>query len=301
MKKRYLLFLLILFFCIFTQVNASVETCNRQDLDNLGVTKFKVTNSNKEYVLKTPCVNASERLYDFAEILNDDAENALLTKINEFEKKTGFDFVIVTASFPYNLDEINEDYASDFYDFNDFSKNGVIFLRNANPSDPYYGVYYFGEAQLYYEPDTDRFLDNIYNYIRNGSYVEGIDYLIDMMITDYENGDKLNNYYIDEDGYLVKKFNIVGSIFISGISALIVTIVYISSLVRRNKMILVATKATSYVDRDNIRYTVNKNNFINTVTTSHYIGSTSSGSSGGGHHSSGGHSGGGHSGGGRHG
>lgn len=301
MKKRYLLLIIVLFFLSFTYVSASVNTCNREELDNLGVTKFKITDRNREYILKTPCVYANEKIYDFVEILSEDDEARLLAKIKEFEEKTGFNFVIVTDSFPYNLDEMNEDYAADFYDFNDFTPNGVIFFRNANPSDPYYGVYYFWDAQLYYEPDTDRFLDNIYGYISTGKYVDGITYLIDMMITDYENNDKLTNYYIDSDGYLVKKFNVVGSIFLSGISALIVSLVYISNLARRNKMILVATKATNYVDMANVRYAVNKNNFVNTVTTRHYIGSSSSSGGGGGHHSSGGHSGGGHSGGGRHG
>lgn len=304
MKKRYLLFSLILFILFLIPVKAEVNTCNREELDNYGVTKFEVNDNIKSYVMQTPCVYANEKVYDFVEILPLEVEERLQEKIKNFTEKTGFDFVIVTDSFPYNIDEMNEDYAADFYDFNDFSKDGVIFFRNTNPADPYYATYYFGEAQLYYEPDTDYFLDNIYSYIHGGSYEEGINYLIDMMLSDYERGDKLTDYYVDADGYLVAKFKVGRSIIISGIAALVITIVYMSNLVSLNKMILVATKATNYVDRDNIRYAVNKNNFVNTITTSHYVGSTSSGSyggGGGGHHSSGGHSGGGHSGGGRHG
>jgi uncharacterized membrane protein YgcG len=283
-----------------SRVVASTNTCNREELDDYGVTKFKVTSDNKRYVLNTPCVNAEEKVYDFVDILTPEEEQRLYEKALNFKEKTGFDFAIVTASFSYNLDEMNEDYAADFYDFNDFGWNGVIFFRNANPADPYYASYYFGDAQLYYEPDTDYFLDNIYTYIHSGQYEQGIDYLMNMMISDYERGDKLKNYYVDKDGFLVKKFNVRFYLGLSGISSLIISLVYISNLKRRNKMIMVATKASSYVDYKNIKYAVNKNNFVNTITTSHYIGSSSS-SGGGGHHSSGGHSGGGHSGGGRHG
>lgn len=301
MKKKYLLIILVLFFMLTGRVVASTNTCNREELENYGVTKFKVTSDNKQYVLNTPCVNAKEKVYDFVDILTEEEEQRLYEQAKLFKEKTGFDFVIVTDSFSYNLDEMNEDYAADFYDFNDFDWDGVIFFRNANPGDPYYATYYFGEAQLYYEPDTDYFLDSIYTYIHSGSYEQGINYLMNMMISDYERGDKLKNYYVDKDGYLVKKFNLKGSLIVSGISALIISSVYVSNLKRRNKMIMVATKASNYVDRENIRYTVNKNNFVNTITTSHYIGSSSSSGGGGGHHSSGGHSGGGHSGGGRHG
>ena len=301
MKKKYLLIILVLFFILSSRVVASTNTCNREELENYGVTKFKVTAEKEKYILDTPCVNASEKIYDFVDILTEEEEQRLYERAKEFTEKTGFDFVILTASFQYNLDEMNEDYAADFYDFNDFKWDGVIFFRNANPADPYYATYYFGEAQLYYEPDTDYLLDSIYTYIRGGLYEKGINYLMDLMISDYERGDKLTNYYVDKDGYLVKKFNLKGSLLLSGISALIISMAYVSGLKRKNKMIMVATKATNYVDHPNIKYIVNKNNFVNTITTSHYIGSSSSGGGGGGHHSSGGHSGGGHSGGGRHG
>ena len=59
MKKRYLLILLLLFFFLTGTVLASTDTCDREKLENYGVTKFKVTDKIKEYVLKSilPLIN----------------------------------------------------------------------------------------------------------------------------------------------------------------------------------------------------------------------------------------------------
>ena len=74
-----------------------------------------------------------------------------------------------------------------------------------------------------------------------------------------------------------------------------------SIMVKKNKMVAKATKATEYLDRQSIKYTEKHDDFITSHVSSYRI-SSSSGGSGGGFSSSGGSSGGGHSsGGGRHG
>ena len=65
-------------------------------------------------------------------------------------------------------------------------------------------------------------------------------------------------------------------------------------------MIAQETKANEYLDRNSINYSIRKDNFITSHTTS-YVVSSSSSSGGGGGGSFSGSSGGGHSGGGRHG
>jgi len=305
MKKR-LLFILILF--ITLPVFASTNTKDRNGVKNYGVTKYEVTNQNKRYVLDTPYVDASELIYDFSEVISEEDEKDLYNLIQNFKEKTNMDLVIVTSSLVYTSDKENENYASDFYDFNDFSRNGLIFYRNTYEKDPYYGLYSFGNAQLIFTTEridnSGGILDSIYDDIHNGNYRECIIHLIELLEKYYAMGrdSSYNNYYVDENGYLQKKKNYVAPILPAlGFSALC-TALTLGSMIKKNKMVRIATKAAEYVDRSSIKFTAKQDNFIRSATTSHYVPPSSSSSSGGGGHSSfSGHSGGGHSGGGRHG
>ena len=302
MKKKIIVLILLLF--VTFPVLASTNTKERTADNNYGVTKFEVTSKNKDYILKTPYVDASEKIYDFSDILTAEEEASLYEKMENFHEKTNYDFVIVTSSLQYSMDSANEDYAADFYDFNDFGKNGVIFYRNTYEADPYYGLYSFGEAQLVITNNRieSYILDDIYDDIHEKRYYEGLSKLIDILDSTYDKGvdPSYSNYYVDENGMLQKEKNYETPVLISLAIAGIVTAITMSSMVSKNKMIRAAIRATEYVDRANTNMTVKQDNFIRSATTSHYIGSSSS-SSGGGHSSSIGHSGGGHSGGGRHG
>ena len=311
MKKRCLLILLLL---LPVLVFASTNTKSREGVKNYGVTKFKVTEKIKKYVLKTPYVDANEKIYDFSNIFTDEEEVEVLNKINAFREKTDFDLVILSYDLPYSSDKENENFATDFYDFNDFDRNGIILFRNTYAEDPYYDIYSFGEAQLYfYDTRLSSLLDDIYDHVHSGNYMSAMDTMINKLETYYTSG-KLKGYFIDKDGILrnekdytidengnlKKKVHYFAPVLPSLIFSAIVTAITMSIMVNKNKMIRVATKATEYVDRKSIKYEQNEDKFITTSTTRTRISSDSSG--GGGHSSSIGHSGGGHSsGGGRHG
>lgn len=318
MKKRniFILFILIILL-VPTFVLASTNTKSREDAENYGVTKFEVTDEKKQYVLKTPYVDESEKIYDFSEILTEEEETKIYAEIKEFTEKTDFDLVILTKDLEYNYDKENEDYAADFYDFNSFPSNGLVFFRNTYSSDPYYDLLSFGDAQLYfYDTRLNDILDVIYDNIHEGNYYEGIHQLIEELYSYYEEG-KLENYFIDKDGNLVngddfyidengkvrKRIHYEAPILPSLIPSLIITAIIISSMVKKNKMIRIATDAAIYTNHESINLTVNRDKLVNSVTHRTYIPPASSSSGGGGGHSSSiGHSGGGHSsGGGRHG
>lgn len=306
MKK---ILLIIVLFLSFNTVFASTKTFERNENNNYGVNKnIKIDSENLSYIMNTKLVDAKEKIYDFSNILTDQEEKELYNKIQYFIEKTNMDLVILTDNLSYVYDEENDYYATDFYDYNDFGistekYDGVIFFRNTIPGNRYYGIYMTGNAQLYFTYErNDKTLDDIYDYISNDRYLEGLSLFIDEFLEYYEKGipEEYNKSYVDNNGNLiiVKKYN--PPFILAGVISLIVSIITISIMISKNKMVYKAREANQYLKEDSIIYTRKEKHLASSSTTRHYNPPSSS-SGGGGSHSFGGSSGIGHSGGGRHG
>jgi len=311
--KKIISWMWILLLGITINVQASTNTFNRNTLDNLGVNKgIKITESNRDNIMNTPAVDASEKIYDFSDILTEEEESNLKSRIDKFIEENQMDLVFVTTSFPYSYDTKNEEYADDFYDYNDFGidfqyNSGILFLRNTNPSDPYYHMSTTGKAQLYYSDQrVDNILDGIYDDIHDGNYYEAFVDFINRADSYAKSGmpDTANNYIIDEAGNIHQKptpYHIPW-LLCAGISGVLTAIIMII-LIKKNKMVRKATQAEEYLDRKSINITNRKDIFITSHTTSYTESHDSGGGgfSGGGHSSHSGSSGVSHGGGGRHG
>ena len=223
MKKKLLVlitFISIFFLTLSGAYAKTPKTYDRNTLNNLGVNKkWKITDNNKKNVLATYKVDASEKIYDFSDILTDDEEKKLSKQIEEFIKKTGFDMVIFIDNKSYSRDDENTTYATDFYDYNDFGMSsthydGVMIFRNTYEADKYFDAFSFGEAQLYIPSrELSATLDDIYNEISSSHYYEGFSKYIADMTKYYENG-KPSSYdkaYIDENGNIAYNTEITGS------------------------------------------------------------------------------------------
>ncbi len=288
------------------------ETKDRSSLSNLGVNKkWKITDNNRDNVLRTKYVNADEKIYDFSGVIKKSEYEDLRKKALEFKEKTNMEIIILIDDLPYTSDSENEDYASDFYDYNDFGldldKNysGVLLFRNTYEQDPYYNIYTFGEAQLYFSYNRlENTLDDIYNSLHNHLYYMGFNSFIDSMSNYYDSGipSEMNGYTLDETGHLKRDLkSYKPPYFMATIIAFVTSLIIVLILIKKNKMVMKETRAEKYINKDDIKITNKQDNFISSHTT-HYTVSSSSGSSGGGFSSSSGSSGGGHSsGGGRHG
>lgn len=315
--KKFIVFIFCLFFSINVLAyditnniygidfsNSSVKIHSRNDSNGWGVNKhWDINDSNLDNVLSTPFVDSSEKIYDFADILSDDEEEEIYSKINDFIEKTNMDMVIVSIDMPYSNDYKNEDFAADFYDYNDFgidfsNYSGILLLRNNYSRDKYYDMYTFGDAQLYFDQSRyDDILDGIYSYFTSSNYVDGMSKFISRCSSYYDNGYayKYRNAYVDFDGYIQYNYHV--PVFMCLVGSSIITLITMCILVKKNKMVRKATTASQYLVKNSINYTEHTDQFVNSHTT-HYTVSSSSG--GGGSH--GGSSGGGHSsGGGRHG
>lgn len=310
-KFKFLLIILLTFFIGINSISADTNTFERTKENNYGVNKkWIIDSSNINNVKNTLYVDASLKVYDYADILTEQEEYLLTGKILKFIEKYNTDLVLLTDSFGYYYDEANEEYAVDFYDYNDFGLDypkydGILLFRNANPNDRYYDIYTFGNAQLYFNQSRyDYILDSIYNYFVNQDYYQGYSLFLQILDNYYAEGKpaSMGSYDVDDMGYLYEKY--VPPILPAFIISSVVTLVVMLILVSKNKMVKKATKASEYMDHNSVFYTRQDDNFIRSHTRSYTTSSSSGGSIGGGGRSSSrsGSSGGGHSrGGGRHG
>ena len=336
-KIRKLIFALLLPLLLFNTIicNASTKTYDRNELENHGVKKnWVIDENNIDNVMNTKAVDASEKIYDFAEVLTEEEEKILKQKIEEFIEKNQMDLVIVTDKIPYPEEiknycyndakadkeekEFTENYAADFYDYNDFgldfkNNSGILLVRNTEIDPCYNAMYYdmltFGNAQLHFtQREYDEVLDGIYDNLKSQDYLKGFEKFIDMTNNHIQSGipREMQNYYIDENGDLQKHpdppavYKIPWPIVLS--VSLVITIIVMSILIKKNKMVQKARAAGEYLRKESVKITNRQDVFINSHTTSYTTSSSSGSSGGGGFSSSHGSSGGGHSsGGGRHG
>lgn len=305
MKKFY--FIIICLFSFVLPVLATPTTYERNENNHYGVNKkWSINDNNLEKILKTPYVNADERIYDFANILDYQTINSLNLLIEDFEKETGFTFVFISTNNYYVNDIDHENYAVDFYDYNDFGINddhysGVLLYRNATSLSPYYALYTFGDAQLYFDNQRiNEILDSVYNDFILKNYSQGIDTIFKKLNSYYDKGidSRLKDSYINDMGHLVYKepFNIPW--ILAFIIAIFITSLFIWWNISKQKMVIKANDAKDYLYKPSINFSFREDKFINSHTTSHHINTSSSRGSGG---SRIGSSGGGHCGGGRRG
>ena len=176
MKKFLFLFVLVLsFFAFQLPVYAMPTSYTRTTSDLRLPSDVTPTSDIIDKVLRTPSVDAKEKIYDFADLLTDAEESKIYIQLNEYIQNTGLDATIVTTD---NLNgfEINE-YTYNFYDYNDFQASGVAFVIYKGPE----GVSIFmgnngprnGEVfAAYTDNRTAQILKYVYeHHIRSENYV----------------------------------------------------------------------------------------------------------------------------------
>lgn len=227
-----------------------------------------------------------ERVFDYADKLTDEEEEALRELIAEKESMIGCDIVLVTINDPsIDSDYAMMNYADDFYDERKYGFNrpwgdGALYLDNwAN------GYCWFSTC----------------GRVEDRYSTQAIDNLIDEVCLTVNN-DPYNAYrtYVESLSRKMSNQGTMGSIpglYILG-AAFIITLVYVIIGVINNKG-KKTTTANTYVVGGQPLFHDRRDIFVTKHTTSRRIETSSGGGGGGGHHiSSGGHSHGG--GGGRH-
>lgn len=266
--------LLIISFCFINiEVFASVNTFTRTEDNLLVKDSINVTEYNKDIILATPAIDAKEKVYDFADLFTDSEEERLYEDIGEYINSYNMDLVVVTINDNNKLNA--QEYAQDFYDYNDFRTDGVLFLIDMDTREIYMTT--TGSAiDMYNDYRIDQILDSVYYYVSSGNYYDTASSFIDEV-----------SYYasvgLPSDGdYSYDSKVVFADIFLKCfLIALIVTIVIMIILVMKNRMVKKATSSREYLVKETMKINHVSETFlgafVSKVRRSH-----DSGSSGGG-------------------
>ena len=263
--KKYLLIGLFIFGLFNIDVNASTKTFERTESNLLLPSWVRTEDVRKDVVLKTYAVDPNEKIYDFAEYINDGDELKLYSYAKEYIDHTSYDIVILTVKDLNGLEPL--DYMYNFYDYNSFGRNGIILMiyRNGNNNEVYVGTTKYGEDSKIEEIYTRAYIKGIVDHLRNrfktNDYYQGFHDFIKLGIGIYDIQTNDNgNYRVNANGELVKNVYwldyLVISIAITSI--VVVVLIYINSLNAKksitkdylNKSTLVVNKVSEEIVDD---------------------------------------------------
>ena len=268
MKKFFKILILAIFiFSSYTSVFASTNTKKRTENDYLVPADVIVDQSNKTDVMETPAVDEKEKVYDFADLFTDTEENDIYLKINEFITTYDMDLAIVTISSNPKYSEV--EYADDFYDYNNFNDNGILFLIDMDNRQIYMST--TGTAiNMYNDNRINYLMDSIYKYISNKSYSKGTLEYIKMLSSLASEG-----YPTGNEIYQSTSSKVLKSMFFSFIITVIVMVILIS----KNKLVRKASDAKEFLEKDSIKITQLGDILIDTHTETYRINNNSNGGS----------------------
>lgn len=281
--KRFKYLIAILLFSFSLVVNAEVVTYERTKENYRVPSDIEVNSTNEWNVLNTPSVDQDVKVYDFANLLSDSQEKSLFNSIIRFTNKTGLEAVIATID--DNPGKSVRDEAADFYDYNYFKKNGIIFLIDMEVRE--YAIVTTGSAMdVYPNAEIDLMLDNVYPYMVNKNYFSACNTFLEDIERYFSVQE--DDYYYDEtsDSY-VKKQSLGSRALNAFFGAGIVATVVILIMLFQCRMVRKANSSRSYL----VEETKKIDNLGEIKTGSHTSRvriQTSSGSSGGSYRSGGG-------------
>ena len=243
MKKfKFLIIILIAFFITNINCYAKVKTYTRTENDYLVPSDVKVMDANKKDVLNTPAVNSLDKVYDFADLLTDKQELELYNKINDFYKKTNIEIVIVVTNNMNNYGILN--YSYNFYDYNDFDEDGIIFTISTVNKEPEIFMGICGDKgdvnakaiNIYTDERVNDTLAYVYQNVSDGKYDVALNDFIKIVDGFYdvdENGG--GNYKVDNKGNLIMNIPWIDILVLSVALTFIIIFIFINLIKGKNK------------------------------------------------------------------
>lgn len=241
MKKRLFLFVLLFlsFFAFQLDVYAAPVTYERTIVDLRLPSDVDTTKVNMEEVLRVPSVDSKAKVYDFADLLSDAEETKIYIQLNEYINNTGLDAAIVLTNdlcgFAMN------DYTYNFYDYNDFKDDGIVFVIYVSGTDKSIFMGNNGPRTsevftAYTDSRVSEILKYVYqNYIEKSDYVGACENYITLVDGFYVKS--FGTYRVGDDGDIVEEFPWVAVILISIAISFIIVVLVITKYQRIEKRV----------------------------------------------------------------
>ena len=239
--KKYLNYLFVFFIVMFItyQCNASTNTFVRTNEDLKVPKDIIVDENNYDSIMSTPSVSASEKVYDYADLLTDEQEKNIYNNIMEFNRKSKYDIVILTTK-ELNGKNVSA-YTYNFYDYNDFS-DGLIFTIYVGGEKP--SIFVGNSAPdgselftIYDNNIINSTLKYLYtNSISKGNYNEACLNFVKIINGFYEKKYS-NSYNIDDDGNVVHTIPLLEIIIFSIAFTFIIVLIIVKKFsMKKNKI-----------------------------------------------------------------
>lgn len=282
--KKILIFISLLLFSM--PVYANTNTCKRTKEDLHIPEKVNYQESMYSSIISTPCIDATEKIYDFANLFTEEEEIKIYNLIIDYINDSNLDLAVVTIN--TNPKSSTMEYADDFYDYNEFKYDGSIFIIDMKNREFYIST--SGKALEYYSDyRIEMTLSSMDKTMMNHKYYDSVEILVN----------KLKSYYLSgkpENGYLYEgefnpyqenktKISMKQAIISSIIVALVSSSIYILVLCLRNKQVKKVYNSKLYLNKKATVITKKNERYLNSNTTKTY--SPISHDSGGSGHSSG--------------
>lgn len=149
-------------------------------------------------------VSKDKGIFDYADLYTSSEEEKLEKKIQKYRKSTKMDAIVLTLE-DFNGDSVG-DYARSFYNTYGFRKNGVIFAIYTKNAEPEIYMFSMGDESIKYygEARVGEILKYVYKNIATKEYYKATDNYITIIQGFYDLDTKSDDYYLNENGKLVK-------------------------------------------------------------------------------------------------
>lgn len=238
---KYIKILLITIITFYTSIsicNATTNTYTRTKDKPLVPDDIIVSSNNLDDILNTPAVSSKEKIYDFAELYTKEQEEYLYQKLNNYSNASTIDAIVITTR---DLKKFKIDrYAHNFYIYNDFKKEGVIFVISLENDEPeiYMGNNGRSDSQvfsLYNDERINQILEYLYKDIESRNYYTATENYV-RIIDGFYKLDKKGDYRLNNKGMIVKIVPIFEVLLLASTLTFIIVVLLSYTLGAKNNL-----------------------------------------------------------------
>ena len=271
MKKKFLIiYFIIMFLSVFIYSSFASTNFQNRTSDNLHVGKnITLTSSNRQAILKTPYVDASEKIYDFANLFSDSEEKELYNLATKFIDEKNMDIVIVTID--NNNKSSAMDYADDFYDYNDFgigeNYSGILLLIDMDTRNVWIST--TGDAiKLYPDSYIDKILNKVQPNLSSKKYFNGAKSFINMAKEKQLSDPSSSTYsYKTEYSLIQRIYRIIVFSIVGFLISILGSTIFCAVQSSKHKPVKISKNANEYLDSSSFKVLNRDDTFVSTHTT----------------------------------